>query len=161
MRPKRIWILGRTASGKTTLANKISEKLKIPLYSTDDIVYKKKWSERNSESIRIKKSEAISKKSSWIIEGAHSKDWINSSIKRADLIIFLDMNRFRLFPRIVRRQKMRKKNSEVDVDFFNLARLFWWTVEHSSGHYKRHKKDNNFVILKNPNQVKRFLEELK
>ena len=43
MGKNKIIIFGLTASGKTTLARKISKILKIKIYHTDDLAYKKKW----------------------------------------------------------------------------------------------------------------------
>ena len=49
MGKNKIIIFGLTASGKTTLARKISKILKIKIYHTDDLAYKKKWSLKRTE----------------------------------------------------------------------------------------------------------------
>ena len=162
MNAKRIWILGGTASGKTTLAKKISKKLKIPFYSTDDFIYKKKWSEKYSDDVQIRKLDRVVRGASWIIEGVHKNEWVNSSIKKADLIIFLDMKKFRLLSRVVKRQRSRKKDNEPGSGFSDLMKLLWWVFTHMPKDYKKYKNEKpDFVILKNPRQVNNFLEDLK
>ena len=162
MRARKIWVLGGTASGKTTLAKKISKKLKIPFYSTDDFIYKKKWSEKYSDDVQIKKLKSVAKRTSWIIEGVHKNEWIYSSIKKADLIIFLDMRKIRLVSRVIKRRNVRKKNNEPGSGFPDLMKLLWWVFKHGPRDYKKFQKEKpDFVILKNPRQVDNFLEELK
>jgi|APSaa5957512622_1039677.scaffolds.fasta_scaffold18766_2 adenylate kinase family enzyme len=164
MKIERIWIFGGVGSGKTTLANKISEKLELPHYSTDDFVYKKKWSEKYSKSAKIKKLGTVSKKTSWVIEGVPYSDWIKPSIKKADLVIFLKMNRFRLSSRIIKRQRLRMKNKEDGANFSGSLGLIKQAIGYRSGDYEKYRSvvnGKNFIVLRNPKQVDKFLEELK
>jgi len=162
MKAKRIWIFGATASGKTTLAKDISKKLRMPYYSTDDFIYKKKWFEKYSDAVQVKKLKDVAKKSSWIIEGVHKNDWVKSSIDKADLIIFLNTGKLRLFSRVIKRQLGRKKSNEPGTDPLDSIKLLWWAFKHQPRHYKKYRQEkHNFIILSGPRQVNKFLRELK
>ena len=162
MRYRRIWILGGTAAGKTTLAKKISEKLGISHYSIDDFSYKKKWTEKYSKEDRVKNLEKASKKASWVIEGFHSDDWILSSMKRADVVVFLDMHKIRTLIRTVGRQIDRKREGKSGAglkDFFDLLR---WHAKSTSGKYRKYDCEGvNFIALKRPKEVEEFLDKLR
>ena len=84
----KIIIIGDAGRGKTTLAEKLFQKLDIKHYSTDDFYYKKKFSEVR---VREESIELISKvfhNDKWIVEG--STQWLlQPGLDSADLIIYL------------------------------------------------------------------------
>jgi len=49
---KKILIVGDYGRGKTTLAQKLSRKLGIPYYSTDDFYWEKKFSKKQDKESR-------------------------------------------------------------------------------------------------------------
>lgn len=91
---QRIWITGQSGSGKTTVANKLGNKLNITVYHRDNITWKEGWQER-SEKEQIRLVKEISKKDKWIFEGnrftASKKD---GRFHNCDTIIHLNINRF-------------------------------------------------------------------
>lgn len=93
----RIFITGNAGSGKTTLTKIISDKLKIPSYSLDKIVWQPGWAVTPSND-RNQLISKIIKQESWIIEGVSS-----AVLDSATTIIFLDMPRSLCFKRLVLR----------------------------------------------------------
>jgi adenylate kinase family enzyme len=76
------------------LANKLGDKLNIPVYHRDQISWKKNWEARsNKEQIELVRE--ISVKDKWIFDGnrltASKKD---GRLERCDTIINLEINRF-------------------------------------------------------------------
>lgn len=63
----RILIIGISATGKSTLARKLSDFYKIPITHYDELVWAKNWIEVD-EKIVEQKLEEIVKKDRWIIE---------------------------------------------------------------------------------------------
>ncbi len=160
MNYNRIYIFGGTGSGKTTLAKKISKKLNIPTYTTDDFVYKKRWTEKYSEEEKEENLIKTSKKSKWIIEGVHMGDWTIPALKKADIVIFLNIRRLTMLKRFILRKIKRKNKEKSKIKF--LIKVIFWLMFYQSRYYKKHKKINNkFITLRNKKEIKKFLQELK
>ena len=82
----RIHITGNAGSGKTHLAVRLSEKLLLPLYGLDQIVWQVGWGKTPKEEVQEKIS-AICLEPDWIIEGVSPL-----AREHADLIVFLDIS---------------------------------------------------------------------
>jgi adenylate kinase family enzyme len=168
MKPKKIYILGSSASGKTTLANKISEILKIKTYDLDDIFWYKKYTKkRNIEKRKEKLKQLIKGKKKWILEGIYT-DWSEKAIKNADLIIFLDIPKYLLSWRVFKRYIIRKrKGDETLKSCFNLIKYVrGYKKRKDAFGYEAHKKiakghKKEAIILKNSKEINKFLESLK
>jgi len=155
MEKEKIIIFGQIASGKTTLAEKISKKVKIKIYCTDDLAYKKKWTLKATKEEFLRKLKKIVKKERWIIEGAHS-EWLYPAIKKADLVIFINPNRAIRTKRALERSKKRKDNLKYSL------KLLYWSNRWGPNWYRKYKKDSkNFIELNDNKQIKEFLKILK
>jgi len=113
----KIFILGAAGTGKTTLATRISKKTHIEATNLDDIF----WSnEKDSFGVKRDKTErdmlyeAILQKESWIIEGAYV-EWPKQGFYRADEVVYLDVGRFEINKRIIRRFVLRKLHFEASI----------------------------------------------
>lgn len=99
----RIMVIGNSAAGKSTLAHQLSEKLNIPVYHLDIVAHKpNSYWERTKIDDFVKEHNEIVKKNKWIIEG----NFINTFSKRlekADIVIFLSINRFNSAYRYIKR----------------------------------------------------------
>lgn len=102
MKYKRIYIFGTMGSGKTTLANALSKKLKIKHYDLDDVVWIRKFTRQRDKQKRIQKLKEIVDKKQWIMEGVHN-EWNEYAFKKAELVIWLDLN-----PNYVVRQLLKR-----------------------------------------------------
>ncbi|CAI0942654.1 hypothetical protein [Serratia quinivorans] len=102
---RRILVIGRPCSGKTTLAEKLSSEMGIPTYDMDDLNWRKGWQKVDIKEMNVQLSLILAKKT-WIISG----DYLNTLIDRlayATDIIILDISwyraAFRYFKRVINR----------------------------------------------------------
>lgn len=130
----KVLIFGSVASGKTTLARKLSEKLDITHYEGDNIA----WGFRDNGE-RYKRSgteqaeiiEEINQKSDWIIEGTYRASQ-KILYDYADKIVFLDtpllLRKFRIVLRFIKQQLgLEKCHYKSDFKMFKL--MFKWTKD--------------------------------
>ena len=84
----KIYIIGTSGSGKSFLSRKLSEKLGIQRYDLDDLYYSRKYTVERSPWKREQMLRKIASRKKWIIEGVYGS-WIESALKKADLVILL------------------------------------------------------------------------
>ncbi len=153
MKYKKIIVYGLTASGKTTLANKISKILKIKVYCTDDFAYKKKWALKATEEEFKKKLKKVLKNKKWIIEGVHVR-WLEDAIKKADLIVFTNPPK-----RIMASRALKRSKKEGSLK--QKLKLLYWVYRWGPLWYRKYKKvPRKFVELKNKKNISSFLDNL-
>ena len=85
----RVAIIGNAGGGKTTLAIKLGNRLRISVHPIDKIQWKPNW-QRASPSELKKRHDEILITNKWIIDGWGSWDLIAERFKAADTIIFVD-----------------------------------------------------------------------
>ena len=91
MSHKKIIIIGDAGRGKTTLASRLSEKLGIKYYSTDDIYYEIKFTKPREKKEALDMVNKIYKEDKWIVEG--TSQWLlDSGLNLSDIIIYLKYN---------------------------------------------------------------------
>ncbi len=127
----KILIFGSVASGKTTLAKKLSRQLGIRWYEGDCIAWGYPGEERYKRSAeeQMQRVREIDARGSWIVEGtwreAQSDLW-----KLADRIVFLDtplaVRRQRIWQRFVR-QCLGREKSHYKPTLSMLRMMFRWT----------------------------------
>lgn len=84
----KVLIIGISGTGKTRLARKLSDFLKIPTTHYDEFVWGENWKEIDEKVVEQKLEEVI-KKDKWIIEGfIHPA--ATSKLENADTVIYLD-----------------------------------------------------------------------
>lgn len=81
---KRILIVGRGISGKSTLARAMGEKLSLPVYHLDKYFWDKNWEEPTKAEKHERHTKLISGES-WIVEG--STEFLDERAKRADTFL--------------------------------------------------------------------------
>lgn len=84
----KILIVGDACRGKSTLASKLSKKLGIQNYSTDDFYYEIKFSKVRNKQESIEKILEVFKNEKWVIEGT-TEHLIKHGLDLADIIINL------------------------------------------------------------------------
>lgn len=94
---RRILITGNAGSGKSTLANIVAGKLKLPLYSLDQVVWKPGWKAASLEE-RNAAFEQIIAQPQWVVDGVSKK-----IMASADAVVFLDIPRWQAYLRVTRR----------------------------------------------------------
>jgi adenylate kinase family enzyme len=162
MNHKKIYIIGGQGSGKSFLAGKLGEKLNISHQDLDRVVYKGKnflvkWSlEKRKE--RLKK--ALSKKQ-WILEGAYTSEWINPIIKKADLILILDINSLIARKRVIARYVKREEKDRFKDLLFLLKSAKNYRKEKVPKIVKLAKKyKKRYLRLTSKKQVSDFVKSL-
>ena len=133
----KLFIIGVVASGKTTLAKKLSGEYHIPWYEGDCIAHK------DDETGRYKRTEAeqiaiiqqIDLQDSWIIEGT-PRNSQKILLDLSDRIIFLDpplpVRKRRIFFRYLK-QKLGIEKSHYKPDLAMLKAMYRWTSEFEKG----------------------------
>ena len=91
---KRIWIVGTTGSGKTTLAKFLGNALNIPVYHRDNISWDNKGVDIPEEK-QIEIIQEITGKEKWIFEGClFSASRLDGRLENGDTIISLHINKY-------------------------------------------------------------------
>lgn len=128
---QKIVIVGSVASGKTTLAKKLSEALNIPWYELDCIVRKptKDGRVKQSPKQQVEEISRIDSTGQWIFEGVNRKSY-ECIFDLADRIIFLDIPIWKRRIRIVKRfvkQQIGIEKSHYKSDINMLKMMFKWS----------------------------------
>jgi adenylate kinase family enzyme len=87
----KIIITGDAGRGKTGLAKRLSEKLGIPYYSTDDYYYEVKFTKPRDKQESVDGVSKVYKEEKWIVEGT-TEHLIAPGLDSADLVICLKYN---------------------------------------------------------------------
>jgi len=150
-----------TASGKTTLARRLSKKLGYPLFSTDEMVYERKWTQKYPRSERLVKLDRMLKQKSWILEGVHAMAWTVPAIKEADDIVLIDIPKSNLLKRILKRSKKKEKSRKADPFYSKFKLLYWgfrWGPESFFAYEKYAKR--KFIILESVKGIDSFVKNV-
>lgn len=113
---KKIAIFGWPATGKSTFAKVLSDKLNIDLYSLDLIRWKYSKDGIKDDDSFFRDYEKILEKDSWIIEG-NALDFIDSRLKNADVLIFFDSTIEECISNYNRREDNIRKGLENRINF--------------------------------------------
>lgn len=84
---QRIWIIGTTGSGKTTLGKNIAERLNIPAIDLDELHWLPAWKSVSTEEMIEAVNQATSDEN-WVISGNYTVT--QRYLTRADTLIWLD-----------------------------------------------------------------------
>ena len=130
----RLYIVGSVASGKTTLAKKLSQKLNIPYYELDKIVHQKtdngRYKRTPEEQVEVIKGIDCCT-SGWIIEGTYRKS-CHLLFELADVILFIDTplwkRKYRIFSRFLK-QQLGVEKCDNKSDLKMLSMMYKWTSD--------------------------------
>ena len=165
----KIYIIGPVASGKTTLARQLSEKLDRSFWSLDEIVHKKDAScplgncMRQTEE-RDKMFQIILEQPEWIIEDVGRKCFSEGMVQ-ADRIVLLDVPTdvriFRIIKRWIR-QKIGLEKCIYKPQFSMLKNMLKWSHDYDIGRDGVKNRLSSFqkkvVVLKTRTEIRDFLD---
>lgn len=125
----RIIIVGNNGSGKSFLSRELSVITGLPLVHLDLEFWGPNWTQPSKEEWINKQQELVSKEK-WIIEGNHTAT-MELRFEKAELIIFLDVNRIVCLASVMKR--LGKKRSDwpqfleekMDKEFFKFCGRLW------------------------------------
>lgn len=164
---KRIIIIGNNGSGKSYLADILSESLNLPLIHLDLEYWGPNWTPMSHDKWCERQLEMVSGEK-WIIDGNHTSS-LDIRFKHADLVIFLDINRWLCFYSALNRLKKKRKdmpsylNNRLNRDFFIfLKRLWHFDKERKPIIMDLHNqfKETPFFILTSRSQMKTLINNL-
>ncbi len=125
----RIIIVGNNGSGKSYLSKELTAITGLPLVHLDMEFWRPNWEKPPAEEW-IKRQTELTSKEKWIIDGNHTGT-MELRFKSADLIIFLDINRFMCLTGVFKR--CGKKRSDMpgylkerwDMEFLRFFKGIW------------------------------------
>ena len=165
-RYNRIIIVGNNGSGKSYLSRELSVITSLPLVHLDIEFWGPNWEKPPKEEWIKKQTELISKEK-WIIDGNHT-DTMELRFEKADIIIFLDINRFVCLDSVFKRLSKKRSDwpqyleEKLDRGFFQLCKGLWSfpkTRKHTilDLHKKYHYKP--FVVIESRRKMKKLLNQ--
>ncbi len=165
---EKIVILGNSGSGKSTLTKKMANILNIPYLHLDTIVWKHDWQEKELDQIEATINHFI-QQNQWICDGNFLKK-APERFEKCDTIIFLDMNRWICFFRVIKRYFQYKNkpresrstlcNEKLDSSFLKWVRSDFYKESRPKILQLCKSSDKKVIILKNKKEVKKFLTSL-
>lgn len=164
----RIAIVGAPGTGKTTLADILSEVYNIPATHIDGIHHLENWVIRDKEE-RDKIILEIVQKDKWIIDGTY-KSTLRARLEKADLIIWLDFSTFAQLKGVMGRYFKNKGvekpeipgcKEKMDKEFFTYVAKYNKVkrkviVENLEGIDKE-----KLLVFKNRKQVNKWIEKIR
>ena len=170
---RRILVYGVTGSGKSTLAKRLGERLGLPYHAIDDLTWEPGWVPVPDE-VQRERVTAICATDDWVIDSAYSK-WKDVPLARADLIVGLDLPRWRSLSqllrrtgrRIVQRTEICNGNTESLREVLTSSdNIIWW-------HFRSFKRKQTrmrawaadpampeVILLHSPREVERWVTSL-
>lgn len=163
---KRIAIVGSGGSGKSTLARQLAAITGLPLIHLDLKFWLPNWKQVPKEEWAAK-MEVLTQGESWIMDGDYGGT-MEMRFVAADLVIFLDINRFVCLYRVIKRRNKKRTDfpnfleEKLDWDFFKFLIWIWnFPKRNRNTIIRLHEKypDKPFVTIKNKRELKQILEE--
>ena len=155
----KVLIIGSVASGKSTLARKLSNKFNIKSYEIDSIVHDDANNIKRKNEDQQKIIEKIDNQKEWIIEGTLRRNLYNL-LEMADNIIYVDtpliIRKKRIFTRYIR-QKLGIEKCGYKPSYKMLKNMYTWTKEFESKRkdfedvLKKHQE--KLIVIKNSNDI--------
>ncbi len=126
----RIVIVGVSASGKSTFARRLAEKITLPLVHIDAVMWKPGWEYIGDEQT-VQKLDEVTTGDQWVLEGYIKKQAYPFVFERADTIIYLDYARHVAASRYLKRWITHRKTARPELEgspdtfSFKFMRLVW------------------------------------
>ena len=163
----KIHIIGCSGTGKTYLAERLSNKYSIPHYDLDNIYWDnsfQKYGIKTEIEKRDKLLQDILEEDSWIIEGIYYK-WLEQSFKDVDIIYILDLQKyiykFHIIKRFIKRKlKLEAGKKETLKSLINLLK---WTDKFQNENMKEiikilEKYKEKVYLIKSKKEIKEILK---
>lgn len=159
----KILIIGIVASGKTTLAKRLSSELGIDHYEIDSIVHDDLKKIKRSDDEQNKIIDDIDKNKNWILEGTLRRN-LYSLLEKADRIIYIDIplcvRKKRIITRYIK-QKFRIEQCNYKPSLEMVKRMFEWTKDFDKNRRvilenELIKYDDKLVVLNSVKEVENY-----
>lgn len=107
-RPSRVLVAGTSGAGKTTVAGRIAESLKVPYTEMDSLYHGPNWMPRPSFETDV---DALIAQPEWVAEWQYSQVRARMAA-RVDLVVWLDLRRSVVMAQVIRRTVARQIGRE-------------------------------------------------
>jgi adenylate kinase family enzyme len=165
----RILVYGVTGSGKTRLAEGISDATGIPWHAVDELTWEPGWIEVPDDEQR-RRIAAICAGERWVLDTAYGR-WLDIPLARVEMIVALDFPRWLSLFRLIRRSVARavdgkpicNGNRESFRNIFSRRSIIGWHFKSFSRKRQRIREweadpaGREIVRLTSPRQVSRWL----
>lgn len=165
---KKIAIIGSGGAGKSTLAQILGKKLKLPVYHLDAIHWQPGWVPMSREKF-IKETEKILEGDNWIIDGNYGST-MDLRLQQADTVIFLHYGTIRCLYGITKRRIMYRNKTRPDMgkncpekldwEFFQWVRKFNKTKTPAIYEQLATLNNTNIHIFRNRKELRHFIQTL-
>ncbi len=165
----KIYIVGSVSSGKSTLAKKLSERLKIPCKSLDEVVHihdkSSPWGNRKRQvEERDNLFYSVIQQPEWIIEDV-GRPCFEEGLKRADIIVLLEIftkvRNYRIIKRWIK-QRLGIEKCIYNPRFDMLKCMLQWSKDYDAGKDKLKERvfqhQEKVITLRNNKDINEFLE---
>ncbi|WIM92615.1 adenylate kinase [Actinoplanes oblitus] len=98
---RRVVVYGVAGSGKSTLARAIGERTGLPYHPVDDLTWEPGWTPVPLP-VQRERIAAICAGDAWVLDSAYLP-WLDVPMARADLVVGLDLPRWRCLWQLLRR----------------------------------------------------------
>ncbi len=164
----RIMIVGNNGSGKSYMAKELSVITGLPLVHLDIEFWHPNWEMPSKDEWKNKNTELIAKEK-WIIDGnVNHGGTMELRFGAADLIIFLDINRFVCLASIIKRNGKKRSDTsqyyyeKFNKNFFRFCKGIWnYSKTRKLTILGLHDKypDKPFFVIKNRRRTKKLLNQ--
>jgi adenylate kinase family enzyme len=170
---QRILVYGVTGSGKSELAARLGARLGLPYHCVDDLTWEANWVPVPPE-VQRQRIAAICATDAWVLDSAY-RAWRDVPLARADLIVGLDLSRWRTLSQLVRRtvrqivHRTPTCNGNIETwrtSFLARDSLFFWHFQ-SFARKRRQMRSwaadpamPTVVLLRSPAAIERWLADL-
>lgn len=166
----KIAIIGYSGAGKSTLAKELGVHFSSPVLHLDQVNFIANWEPR-------KKAEALAlvqefmRQENWVIDGNYTSLCQKERLQEADLILFLEYNRFLCFWQALRRfwqfrGTVRDSAAPGCVEKMDWEFIRWILYDSRTAQRKEHYRQiaasypQKLIAFKNRKDTQRFLENL-
>ena len=161
-------IIGGCGCGKTTLAKKLQDKLKIPLVHLDVLYWRDHWQHVSHDEFDELLLQEVTKPR-WIMDGNFSRT-IPFRLKYCDTVIYIDYSRLQCVYGVIKRVVSNFGKSRPDMggycperfDFEFIQSVWNFNRRNRKLYYEmlHHASGVKVIILKSRKQVRTFLEKV-
>ena len=142
---RKIYVVGNTCSGKSTIGHKIANKTGVPFVELDAINFLPNWIGLNEHHPRLFQAKIIdaTKSDSWVIAGSYEEHVRATVWEDINLIIWLDLPILAILGRLIKRSWQRWRTHELlwGTNYENFFKhfkiwsddslLFWAVTQHA------------------------------
>lgn len=102
---QRVWVVGNSGSGKTTVAGALAGRLRVPHVELDSVYHQADWQPLEVDEFRRRVTELVAGPA-WVADGNYSAV-ADLLLDRADTVVWLDVPRARVMRQLITRTLRR------------------------------------------------------